>query len=275
MGNETMPLAQINSTVIHYKLTGIGYPILFLHGMATGHRFWAPQEDHFSAKYQMIMPDLRGHGQSGKFIFSGFNLEIMADDMKHLLDHLEIKTIHAIGVSMGAMVALIFAIKYPNYVNRLVVSDGYCDFPNNAAKMAVKVIRGTLKRLPWKLTKKVVLSLYEKEKKGHSLTIRKLKQSYTVGKDEFAQMKMEALPHMTAELKKITVPTLVMGGDAISFEQLGSNIIYKHIRNASLAIFHDAFDPLNMMRKELFNEMVMDFLEGKQIKKYEGVFYTS
>ena len=185
-----MPFAHVNSTKIFYKTIGEGEPILFLHGMGAGHRLWEPQEDFFSATNRMIIPDLRGHGDSGDFVFSSFNLELMADDMKHLLDSLNVEKVDVVGVSMGAMVSLIFAVKYSDYVKKLVVADGYSDFPSTGAKWAVKTIRAVFKRLPWPAIEKAVLSLYDEDKRNERYTKEMLQHAYTIDKEKFVEMKM-------------------------------------------------------------------------------------
>ena len=79
------------------------------------------------------------------------------------------------------------------------------------------------------------------------------------------------------EEKVHKVPTLVMGGDRKVFgvdERRGSEIIFENIPDATLALFKDAFDPLSTMKKDIFNEMVMGFLEGKELKPYNEVHYA-
>lgn len=80
-------------------------------------------------------------------------------------------------------------------------------------------------------------------------------------------------------LPQITVPTLVMSGAGKVVtgidEGVAATTIFNNLKcEATLALFKDAFDPLNTMRKDIFNEIVPDFLEGKKLKMYDGVTYT-
>ena len=87
-------------------------------------------------------------------------------------------------------------------------------------------------------------------------------------------MKTSEFPTHTDQLHNIKCPTLVMGGDMKIMgvdERKGSMIIFEHIPNATLALFKDAFDPLSTMKPEIFNEMILDFLEDKPMKQYEDV----
>lgn len=82
-----MPKVTVNGTEIFYEVKGEGEPILFLHGMGGTWMMWEPQMSFFSRNFRMIMVDLRGHGQSGNnFPNDNFSFEIMADDLKYLLD---------------------------------------------------------------------------------------------------------------------------------------------------------------------------------------------
>ena len=65
----------------------------------------------------------------------------------------------------------------------------------------------------------------------------------------------------------------MLGGRSkkVAFEEKGSRTIYEHVTDAHLAIFEGAFDPLHTMRKDIYNEMVLDFLAGKAIKEYPTV----
>ncbi|WP_234447536.1 hypothetical protein [Viridibacillus soli] len=89
--------------------------------------------------------------------------------------------------------------------------------------------------------------------------------------------KTSDFPSHTLELQNISVHTLVMGGDKKIMgvdEKKGSQIIFENIPNAVLALFKDSFDPLSIMKKDIFNDMVLDFLEGHKLNSYEGVTYT-
>ena len=79
---------------------------------------------------------------------------------------------------------------------------------------------------------------------------------------------------MTGELSKIESPTLIMGGTGIKYEVMGAKEIYRHVKDGTLAIFEDMFDPLNMMSKDVFNEMVKDFIMGNELKNYNKVAYS-
>ena len=96
--------------------------MLFAHAIAYDHRMWMPMLEHFGNKRQAIVADLRGHGQSP--VPPGpYTLEAMADDCAALLDRFGHAKADFVGLSLGGMVGQAFALRHPDRVNRLVLSN--------------------------------------------------------------------------------------------------------------------------------------------------------
>jgi len=115
-----MVKANINGTKIAYEELGNGAPLVLIHGYPLDHTIWdeiAPLLDH---EFHLILPDLRGFGQSdikeADNSISGY-----ASDIQGLLKHLKIKKAFLAGHSMGGYVALAFARKYPDEVSGLAL----------------------------------------------------------------------------------------------------------------------------------------------------------
>lgn len=113
----------LNEMTICYEDCGtrVGRPLLMLHGF-TGHRddFEGVRED-LSEGRRVLIPDLRGHGDSGRATAVGdYNFESVIEDLCGLLDHLQIEDVDLLGHSMGGMIALRFALAYPQRVHSLI-----------------------------------------------------------------------------------------------------------------------------------------------------------
>lgn len=111
---------EINGIELRYRTIGDGEPLLLLHsGTQTGAMF-DPFVEELSARFRLVIPDLRGHGGStnpdGAWSTRQFALDLFA-----LLDHLEIERFKAIGASAGAMTLLRMAIAQPERVEAMVV----------------------------------------------------------------------------------------------------------------------------------------------------------
>ncbi|WP_141733413.1 alpha/beta fold hydrolase [Oligoflexus tunisiensis] len=116
-----MPLIEINGTRLHYQRLGQGPAVVMIHGLLLGNMasWYFSLASQLAARHEVLLYDLRGHGMSAKSP-GGYNLETMVDDLEVLLDSQGLQDIALIGHSYGAMIALQFALRYPDRVNRLV-----------------------------------------------------------------------------------------------------------------------------------------------------------
>lgn len=102
--------------------SGEGEPVVLLHGNGEDSGYWREQLPVLVRMgYRVIAMDSRGHGGSepGE---SGLSFDLFADDLKQVLDTLGVSRTHVIGFSDGGNLAICFALKYPQYVNRLVLN---------------------------------------------------------------------------------------------------------------------------------------------------------
>ncbi|MCD1295345.1 hypothetical protein CUJ83_10070 [Methanocella sp. CWC-04] len=118
-----MPKVKTNDIDTYYEIAGKGQPIVFIHGGFVDHDMWAPQVEYFSRKYKVITYDLRGHGKTGGSKKKKYSIELLADDLKALIDALAIEKPVICGLSLGGMVAQAFAVKYPDSLGALILSD--------------------------------------------------------------------------------------------------------------------------------------------------------
>ncbi|QFT89277.1 Dihydrolipoyllysine-residue acetyltransferase component of acetoin cleaving system [Bacillus sp. THAF10] len=103
---------------LHYEDQGVGHAIVLLHGFCGSHEYWKYVIDELEDRYRIIAVDLRGHGDSA-VAENEFTIEDMADDVKVLLESLEIEEATVIGHSLGGYVALQLAKNNPALINGL------------------------------------------------------------------------------------------------------------------------------------------------------------
>jgi pimeloyl-ACP methyl ester carboxylesterase len=119
-----MPRFDYDDISIFYKTAGEGDPVLLIHGLGGDHRGWEFQEKDLAARFHIIMPDLRGHGQTTvEELGMMIPPDLVADDLNALLEHLGHEMVHVVGISLGGMVAQNFVIRYPKRVDKLVLVD--------------------------------------------------------------------------------------------------------------------------------------------------------
>lgn len=100
---------------------GSGMPLVLLHGNGESLESFRHQIGYFSKSYRVIAVDTRGHGRSERGS-APFTLKQFAKDLKALLDSRGIRRVYLLGFSDGGNIALIFTLKYPDYVERLILN---------------------------------------------------------------------------------------------------------------------------------------------------------
>lgn len=107
---------------IYYEVHGQGTPLVLLNGIMMNTLSWAEHVARLQDDYRLIVYDMRDQGQSSR-LAPGYQIGLHAEDLKRLLDHLQIKKINICGLSYGGQVALIFSLKYPEMVDRLILAN--------------------------------------------------------------------------------------------------------------------------------------------------------
>ncbi len=116
-----MSSAKINGIELHYQTHGEGEAIVFAHGAGGNLLSWWQQIPFFSQNYKCIVFDHRGFGHSLDAP-DGPGGEAFVDDLRGLLDHLEIDSAHLVAQSMGGRTALGFALAHPERTRSLLMA---------------------------------------------------------------------------------------------------------------------------------------------------------
>lgn len=134
--------ATVNGIETYYEIHGReGAPWLaFSHSLACNVRMWDPQVAAFQDRFRILLYDTRGHGQSAAPA-GPYALEQLADDLRALLDHLGIRRLHFVGLSMGGMIGQTFALRYPGIFDSLTLADTTSRYPEAARALWVPRIR--------------------------------------------------------------------------------------------------------------------------------------
>jgi 3-oxoadipate enol-lactonase len=110
---------------LFFEQFGHGNPIIFLHGYPLDHTIWLPLVPLMEKETRLILPDLRGHGQS-PYPAGTYSMQLMAMDILVLMDKLNIPQAVLAGHSMGGYVALSFARDYPERLAGLALVASHC-----------------------------------------------------------------------------------------------------------------------------------------------------
>jgi pimeloyl-ACP methyl ester carboxylesterase len=109
----------LGDDIIHYEVLGRGRPILFLHGWVGSWRYWIPVMQMASASYRAYALDLYGYGDTVKNR-QRYSLESQAGLVEGFIDKLGIGRIAIVGHGLGAFVGLLYALRNPGVVDRVL-----------------------------------------------------------------------------------------------------------------------------------------------------------
>jgi len=131
----------VNGIEIAYEEHGSGTrPFVLLHGFTGSRRDFAPRVRELAALGRVVLPDLRGHGESTNTgDVDGYSFDQLVADLLAFLDALEIEHCDLLGHSMGGMVALRAALHRPERIASLVLMDTSARVPDNLAREPIEL----------------------------------------------------------------------------------------------------------------------------------------
>ena len=116
--------AVVNGVRINYKIGGQGPAVVLLHGYAETSHMWLPLMPLLAKSHTVIVPDLRGAGNSER-PQGGYDKKTMAKDIWELVHQLGYKQVSLVGHDIGLMVAYAYAAQYPTEVSKVVLMDAF------------------------------------------------------------------------------------------------------------------------------------------------------
>src|SRR5689334_6959438 len=96
-----------------YELNGAGAPVVLVHGLGSSGRDWEAQIAALAPRYRVLTYDVRGHGSTSK-PRGPYTIPQFANDLAALMDALDHKPAHVVGISMGGMIAFQLAVDRPD-----------------------------------------------------------------------------------------------------------------------------------------------------------------
>jgi pimeloyl-ACP methyl ester carboxylesterase len=257
---------------LFYEDSGSGRPILFIHEFSGDYRSWELQVRYFARRYRCITFNARGYSPSDvPESVEMYSQRRAVDDARDVLDQLEIKRAHIVGLSMGGFAALHFGIHYPDRALSIVVGGaGFGAEPDKTEQFRQEVElvakrfeeEGAQKFAPvygsgpgreqYEIKdprgfKEFLTQLAEHSSKGSALTLRGV------------QARRPSPFDLVPELEKMTVPALIIHGDE-DRPCLGTGILLKRaIPSAGLMVFPKTGHTINLEEPALFNQALQDF----------------
>jgi 3-oxoadipate enol-lactonase len=201
---------ELNPVDLSYEEYGSGVPAVFLHGFPFDHSIWEPVVPLLKDQARLILPDLRGFGRS-PVTEDVYTMRLLAEDIVHLMDRLEIEKAVLVGHSMGGYVSLAFAHAYPHRLLGLglVATQAAADSPERR-QMRYKTAESVVHKGARVVASNMVNSLTQHKELLEPIN-ELILQAHPTG--IAGALKGMAERHdLTGELSNITVPAVVIDG---------------------------------------------------------------
>jgi pimeloyl-ACP methyl ester carboxylesterase len=237
--------------------------VLLLHGLGADHEMWQPQIDSYPEQgLRLIVPDLRGHGQSGSLQTNA--TEEWVEDLLTILAAERVERYALVGVSMGGIIAQALAIADRERLAALVLCDTFMDLETVRERLTgwatLTGLRG-MKRLGRHRFAALMGSAYK-----DSPAAREYFERAAAGCDMdqviHARRTINSIRHKP-HLSEVEVPTLqVVGAKAGKFFMALNQKISDAMPNSSLAVLPDGTDPSNLVAPAQFDAEALPFLRN-------------
>jgi pimeloyl-ACP methyl ester carboxylesterase len=258
---------------LYYEETGSGKPLIFVHEFAGDHRSWELQMRHFGQRYRSIAFNARGYPPSDvPENQAAYSQSRAADDIRSVLDHLSIDRAHIVGLSMGGFATLHFGFRHAARALSLCVAGcGYGAEPeqrerfrSEAATIADFITSAGMKAFADKYAYGPTRVQFEnKDPRGFAEFKRLLAEHSALGSANTqlgVQRERPSLYDLVEDMKRLTVPTLILTGDEDWPCLLPGVLLKRNIPAAAFAVMPNCGHTINLETPDEFNRIVGDFL---------------
>ena len=268
-----MPYIRTDDRVrIYYETHGApnGIPLVLAYGIGGNADLWDVNIPALAARHRVILWEPRGHARSdspedpARYSFARWAL-----DLRDLLDGLGVRVAHVGGLSLGAGIATRFTLRFPRRVRSLLITNS-----SSASGLPLSVDNLVMRARSIQVTLEQGMdAMAEFSMSANPNVAERLKLDPSSKAEFFAYYRrltpigyanalraLLAMDHITSELPKIRVPTLLIGGDRDP--SLGPmRVIHKKVRGSKLVVLSPASHFANRDQPEAWNRAALDFLE--------------
>jgi len=255
--------AKSNGIGINYTVEGKGPWVVLSHSLACNFSMWDVQAEPLKRRYSVLRFDTRGHGGSDA-PHGAYTLDMLTEDLLGLLDSLGIEETHFVGLSMGGMIGMTFALAHPGRFRSLVLCDTSSRIPSEAAPVWEGRIKTAAEQGMEALVESTLQRWFtEAFYKSNKAMMKRVGQMIRTTRPTGYIGCCHAIPNinLTDRLGAISCPVQVIVGEQdVGTPVAMSRAIHDAIPGSKLVIIPSASHLSNLEQPEIFNEALLSFL---------------
>jgi pimeloyl-ACP methyl ester carboxylesterase len=248
--------------------------VTFVHGAGGSSSIWFKQIRDFQKHFNVLLLDLRGHGNSNEQIKTAFKqkytFKSIANDVIEVINHLQINSSHFVGISLGSIVIRQLAEMYPTRVQSMIL--GGAILKMNFRSQILMRLGNTFKYvLPYLVLYKFfafVIMPKKNHKNSRLLFINEAKKLYQKEFIKWFKLTAEINPVLRLFRQvELDIPTLyVMGEEDYMFLPSVRQVVANHAKTAELFIIQNCGHVVNVEQPLIFNEKVIGYIRNGSLK---------
>ncbi len=239
----------------------------FIHGAGGSSSIWHKQVRDFRKHFNVLLLDLRGHGNSkpgSKDAFEDrYTFDAITDDIVEVIDYLQIKKSHFAGISLGTILIRNLAEKYPKKVESLILGGAIMklNFRSQLLMRLVNIFKSVVPYIWLYRFFAFMIMPHSNHRESRLLFVQEAKKLCQKEFLRWYKLTSEINPLLRLfRSKNIKIPTLyVMGGEDYLFLPSIKKMVQKH-KNSSLLLIEHCGHVVNVEQAEIFNRLVINYV---------------
>lgn len=262
-----------NDVTYHVEVVGEGEPLMLLHGFTGSESTWNQTIKEISKHYMCVMPDIIGHGKTDHPMDpTRYHIEAVANDLRHILQALNIEKAHVLGYSMGGRLALTFALLHSDCVQTLTLESASPGLAleeerrtrrNSDALLAERILNEGMAKFVdyWQniplfqsqasLSQEVKLSIRQKRLTNSEIGLA----------NSLLGMGTGSQPSWWNELHILSMPVLLVTGELDDKYCTIASIMQKRIKTCDWQVMRKVGHAIHVENPEMFGKIVNEFVE--------------
>lgn len=252
---------EINGIEMFYRRVGSGHPLVLLHGGVGTHKHWDQHLPILSEEFELIIPDLRGHGKSTNPL-NALDYQIMADDIAQLIEILKLDQPFVCGWSDGGQIGLELAIRYKSHVKAFVLGAVFYNQIEESKQALSKFGMEGPGEVQVEKMKSFLPEWLEMVQKNH----RQSEDHWINLLHQISSLWYTKHNYPSSLLNQVDSPILLMIADRDQFVPLNHFIdLFQILPNAELAVIPNGSHQVDREKPKEFCTLVIDYFQRQLV----------